>query len=166
MKKLIVATMMASLLFSAVAAHADSHGSTFIPPTLVQYKSNNVRNWSNIFLSNITGEEITCTVRIYDHQGVDVTTNYVANVFTGSYTSGDTPSLGASSTFTIPANGTRELQLYTTNVSAMMGYGIIEWSSTNEKIGKALLGSVHRCTVSGTGTFASAYTDINNGNPF
>ena len=167
MKKITSLLTLACLLMLCSSAFAQgvSHGSTMIPGIYNYYHSANSYNTSYLFLSNITDEPVQCTFKFYGHDGTDIGSR--ADIYTGSNTAGVSVEVATqTNTFTIPANGTYQVSLYTTNQQNIFGYAVVEWSSTNPKIAQALIGSHHIYGRSGAGALFRATDVINNGKPF
>lgn len=160
MKKLMISAVMVLILFGAIPAQAGSSGSTIIPTVVFHYNNDQSYSWVNLMLSSIVDKEVTCSVRVFDQDGIDITDTAISNLYTGSPT-GIQP-VGTSATFNIPAHGSRMLQLYKAALHGTLAHAIIQWSSEDKTIGKALVGSVSsQSTVYGSSTVA-----INNGQPF
>ena len=86
------------------------------------------------------------------------------------YTPGGTTSLTEVSsgvnTFDIPANSTRMFQFYQSGMPAILGYGVIEWTSTDEKQRKALIAGVMTYNRQHVDSDAATKHLVNNGQPF
>ncbi|MCG8550852.1 MAG: hypothetical protein MI799_10665 [Desulfobacterales bacterium] len=170
MKNLLILLFLLLLTFSSSnTVYAESHGSAIIPPMLIYSASDNNYSWIQVILSNITNEAVTCSFKVFGHDGEDITNTFLPAVYSGSYN--DHGNSEPSSSFTIPANGSRRIQLQVKTLCSIIAHGRVEWSSDNEKMNKALVGTLqHRnFACGGTGTslgFGIGYMPINNGMPF
>lgn len=160
MKKLMIPTVMVLMLFGALSAQAGSTGSAIVPTVVLHYNNSQSHSWVNLLLSNIVDKEITCSVQVFDQDGVDITDTVISNLYTGS-PAGIQP-IGTSAVFNIPAHGSRLLQLYKATMHGTLAHAIIQWSSEDKAIGKALVGSVS----SQSTVYGSSSIPINNGQPF
>ena len=131
------------------------------------YFSNSVNyTASKLYLSNITDEEIECSIRFYNDEGIDISAR--ADVYKGSSTTGALVlEHSQTDTFTIPPRGSRVAQYYDATATRYeFGYAIVQWSSTNPAIGKAMLGNHRTLGRGGNGTISYTTDLINNGQPF
>lgn len=166
MKKVLLIAMAFGVLMCGTAlAQGSSHGSAIVPMVITYSYDTYNYTTSQLYLSNITSEEVQCTVRFYDHDGNDI--GALADVYKGHQTAGIGVKIATdTSSFSIPANGTRYLDFYESTTRNQVGYAIVEWESTNVKISKALVGGHRTYGRAGTGTIFNSSTLINNGQPF
>lgn len=162
----MIALAVLVLLSGAIPAHAESVGSTVVPTMFIRWGGPNLLNYVNMKLSNIVNKDVTCTVKLFDHDGNDVTNTLMSSVYTGSATNTSLVSIGTNSTFTIPANGSRNVEFYRKSSCAYLVHGIITWKSEDDTIGKALVGSVEAISAATSSMFGASYIPINNGQPF
>lgn len=165
MKKMMFATVVALTLFGALPAQAASHGSTVVPGIDIYYRTSTDYIATNIYLTNITGEEITCTIKLFDYAGVNITKNFIKGIYDGSHTSASPSSLGTDSTFTIPAKGSRWLRILRASPCRIAAHAIIEWSSEHDAMSQALAGTLRFSNIS-NGKYGVGNMFINNGQPF
>ncbi|WP_147820129.1 hypothetical protein [Salidesulfovibrio onnuriiensis] len=167
MMTVIVSAVLAVLLCGSAFAveTCESKGSAIVPH--IQYRNQGAANnrfWDTINLSNISGSDVIVTVKLYDHAGGRVAGRF--GVYKGSTTdtSINTVATGVE-TFALPAGETRMLTVFKDG-EYFMGYGIIEWCSADEKLGKALTGTVRHYGLNGAaGTYSGEYV-LNGGQPF
>lgn len=114
-------------------------------------------------LTNITGETIKCKVRVYDHDDTDLT--HLSKVVKGGQ-NGWPIIVSGTGDFEIPAHSTRLYwMLPSSGIKRTAGYATIEWSATDAKLRKALIGSIWRVrSWSGGGTDLNS--PLNNSQPF
>ncbi|KAB1443282.1 hypothetical protein [Pseudodesulfovibrio senegalensis] len=165
MKKFMFLIAALMVMAGASTAFAESHGSTLVPAMRDYCYAELKYIATQVYLSNITSEEVECTVRFYDHDGNDIGDE--AKIYTGAYNTSRAKHLSTGSTFSIPANSTRRVAFSDTSAQRhVMGYAIIEWKANNDKIGKALIGAVCYYQRTGTSLYTAGYVQINNGQPF
>lgn len=166
MKRITTAllTLSLALLFCgfAFAEHCfNAKGSTIVPGLITIQKNGGRTDTTNISLSNITDSAVTCRVTIYDHDGNSIAAEY------GNVYSGDSRTIATGTdTFDIPAHSTRIFQFYKVNSNRdIYGHAIIDWTSANENLRKALVGTARHYYWKGDSTWATS-TAVNNGQPF
>ena len=132
--------VVAALLMcgSAMAADFETRGSAVvIGLEAAVITSTNYKKRPKIYVTNISGSDVTCKISLFDHDGNDATSY---TVYTGSSTSYAGALVSSDNApFTIPAGATREINAWP-NVSNenIKGYALIEWSSEASHIRKAL----------------------------
>lgn len=159
--------LIAALMIMAGAsnAYAESHGSILIPMIRYQYKNTNSYILYTVSLSNITDEEVECTIRFFDSDGNENGANIGVCKGSSSNCSGGSCTQG--NTFTIPAHGTRVASISKfPQQCRVYGHAILEWKSNNDKIGKALIGGAYYQLRSGTSAYSISTCYLNNGQPF
>ncbi len=166
MKKLMLALALTLLMCSSVFAMgqecfnakgsllvANVHGSSF---------ASNSNHNTALTVSNITNKAVTCRVTVYDQNGDDISSKGNA------YTTGNNANLikvSAGGTFEIPANSTRIYVIKNSNTTRFAGYGVIEWTSDDAKLRKALIAGMYTFFVGGSEKFTWG-SQLNNGQPF
>lgn len=165
MKRLMLALAMTMLLSVTAFAQEcfNAQGSALVPGLQYFNNSGSLEINENIFLSNITNSEVTCKVTIYDHDGNDVTVH--STVYTGSQDASVPVVATGTGTFKIPAHSTRFLRFYDSANKNLLAYAVVEWTSTDTRARKALIGVVKTYSRNGSSSNASKYL-INNGQPF
>jgi len=165
MKKLMFALAMVMLLCGTAFAEDcfNAKGSAIVPCVMARYHSSSYFVKTNFTISNITDSDVTCRVKVFDHDGNDVSTN--CSVSTGSdSTSYKKLSTGVNE-FVIPAHSTRIYNFFKNNMAkSIAGYAVIEWTSSNENLRKAIVATTRMNGVAGQ--FYSNMSFINNGQPF
>lgn len=167
--------MMRALIFiivSILAQQAYASGGTAIIPHWLSEGTVGTTNHTNLHLhtSNISGTTITVTVTLYDEAGNLISdtddnpaTGLVWGTNVASYTDNSTT---YTARYDIPAHNTSRIIINTPNVSTLeFGYGKIEWSASNNKLGVAM---VAHCWLYRHFSGAVGYLDVtvNNGLPF
>ncbi|TIH07878.1 hypothetical protein D0S45_20480 [Marinifilum sp. JC120] len=170
MMKLIRAGLMSAvmvvLMCSGVFAQGTfiPQGSAVVPGVESAYFKPSERWISTLQITNLTNEEIDCKVTIYNYDGSDVT--HKGEVCRGSSSSSAVIISTGTGLFSIPAHGTRFYRLRATNYKEIInGHAVVQWSSTDPKIHKALMGTMRIEGIVDTTTIMSHIT-INNGQPF
>ncbi|WP_147822611.1 hypothetical protein [Salidesulfovibrio onnuriiensis] len=163
MKKLMLALAMVVMLCASASATVDcfnAKGSALVPSVISRYANDSQFLKTNMDISNITGTEVTCRVKVYDQNGDDVSSN--GSVWIGNSIGGFTQ-LSTGNTFKIPAHSSRLFSFFTDGKS-VNGYAVIEWTSADEDLRKALIAGSRIVGVSGQK--CSSHVLINNGQPF
>ncbi len=167
MKKLMFALAMVMLLCGTAFAEDcfNAKGSAIVPGMYARYSGSNIYQSDHVIISNIDNTAVTCRVTVYDQDGNDVSS------YCKLYTGGDNQTLEELSsgvnTFEIPANSTRLFQFYQSGMTkCMIGYAVIEWTSSDAKQRKSLVASLRSNGKWGSGTFYATQLLINNGQPF
>lgn len=156
--------LVALLCGTAFAETCASKGSTVIPSVRYRLYSSTHQYWHSLDLSNISGSDVTCTVKLFDHTGAQVTDNIIVKEGSTSSTAFTTLPV-ANNTFDIPAGRSRHVIIYKEN-SNFVGYGVIEWCSTDPRLSKALVGTVQRFGINNTnGSYGGEYP-LNAAQPF
>ncbi|WP_147820131.1 hypothetical protein [Salidesulfovibrio onnuriiensis] len=169
MKKLILTTLALVLLMSASASATvdcfNTKGSALVPSMYTYYISNTNWRTSLLHITNITDSEVTCKVTVYDGNGNDVSSysKLLKDSF-GAGTNGEVIATGVS-TFIIPAQATRVFSFHYDNLNKfVMGHAVIEWTSENKTLRKALIAGFRSRAKSGNNF--EAQFPVNNGQPF
>ncbi|WP_291329918.1 hypothetical protein [Desulfovibrio sp. UCD-KL4C] len=170
MKSLMKACVlsMAMLMLMCGAAGADefkAQGSALVAGIDHRYVSVLDFYATSLRLSNITGEPVQCKVTVFNHNGEDITS--YGHVLTGG-SSDLQVILGGTGTFDIPPYSSRIYELKSSTLKqSVTGYAIVEWTSDNSKLRKALIGVITRLRVRPADASTSqTERDINNGQPF
>ena len=162
MKKNIVA-LFTIILMSTFAgpsfAQMDVRGSTIIPSLIYQSAGSTYTN-TYLIITNITNSPVTCRVKTYDHNGNDL--SQYGYVYTGGNSNWAVVSTGAID-FELPAHSARmyTIKNYSPLIS-ILAHSIVEWSSSDVRLRKALVASVY----SGNNFGSHSTFLINNGEPF
>ncbi|KAB1440355.1 hypothetical protein [Pseudodesulfovibrio senegalensis] len=160
----ILALLLSLCSVSSVAAF-ETRGSAFVPCMSASYSNSSVLVRSYIYLTNITGSDVTCRVTFRDHAGDDVTS--YSSVYSGNASGNSAVTIATvNGTFTLPAGETRYLRLSISDTSRLIiGQATIEWASDDPNLRKAIIAYGKRHGVhNDRGTLASI--PINNGQPF
>lgn len=152
------------LFLGATVAYAGSQGSTVVPNIQSQHMSSGAYTSTYINVSNITGKDVTCTIRLYDTVGNDV--GDLTKVYKGSGTSSDSILVSEGKTFTLPAHATYLLSFYKQTPHLLTGYAVIEWESADNTIVKALVAGVKHLQKVNSNAYGISFGNINNGQPF
>lgn len=166
----LLAMVLTVFVFGSASAQSTFEGRGSAIVTAVEAINDSHNNTSNeIFITNITGSTVTCKVTFYDQNGNDVTeiSNY-CRVMTGSdSSSGLTTVASGTGTFDLPPFSTRMvLYRYTSSQSKhMMGHAVIEWTSQDSRLRKALTAKMRYSRFTSTQGWASS-SPINGGQPF
>ena len=169
LKKVLFTVLLSVTVFSNAMATSTfiPQGSALVPGVLARQQSNGEKEYSYIFLTNITSETVNCRVTVYDHDGNDVT--YSSKILTGSSShNGDfNPIASGTGEFTIPPHSSRIFSFWILNSSktVMFGHAVVEWNSDDPKTRKALIGLFNRKHL-GTSRAYGGDILINNGQPF
>lgn len=167
--KIVFMTAMLTLLLCGVAfaqTTFEARGSAIV--TGLEATSSTTSTYTDkttLWLTNISGNEITCKITMKDHDGNDVSA--MTDVYTGnnSATQVQLVSSGAG-TFTLPAGATRYAILWDPSMNKhIFGHIIIEWDSENTSLRKALMVDGRRYTHSG-GNLLSDNVQVNGGAAF
>lgn len=166
MKKFMFLIAALMVMAGASTAFAESHGSILIPAVQYHYKTSKANLKYTLSLSNITDEEIECTVRFFDSDGND--NGALVKIYKGSNDAYSTGAYTSGNTFTIPAHGTRLVGISSGPQQCfVIGHAILEWKSNNDRIGKALIGGIRYLQRSGTSySYGISHGYLNNGQPF
>lgn len=164
MKKALFSFALVLLLSAtAFAADFDAKGSAIVPNINgSSYSSTSYVNTS-LTITNITGTDVKCRVTIIDHDGRDVSA--WGKVLTGGDTAGLKVLATHTNTFDIPANSTRVYWIKESKSVRFIGYGVIEWTSTEPMHRKALIAGMYSMSRSGDEKYAYGFP-VNDGQPF
>lgn len=164
MKKLMLTLAMIMLLCTAAVAQEAfaPKGSAIV--TGLCTRSGTWTDNVNIYVTNISGSEISCKVIVFDHDGKDITSH--CNVLSGSPSANTATTIAAGTgSFNLSASATRVVNL-PHNLSGMVyGHAVIEWTSTDPKVRKALISTVKQMKSRDSKTYGFS-TPVNNGQPF
>ncbi|MDC7217953.1 MAG: hypothetical protein PQJ28_02905 [Spirochaetales bacterium] len=170
MMKSIRAGLMSAVLVVLMCGAAFAQGS-FVPQgsTTVPFMTfwANSKNYyrTNIYLSNITSSNLKCKVTPFDHDGYEVP-QYL-NVLSGNNSGSSAHISVGVEEFDIPAHSTRCVTIKVTDsVKAIYGYALIEWSSDDSVLRRALIGDVRKYGLGAGGQPYGGHYPLNNGQPF
>ncbi|GKT33194.1 hypothetical protein ADUPG1_002416, partial [Aduncisulcus paluster] len=135
MKIVLAMTMVLLMSGGAMAQGFNAQGSAVVPNLVYFFQSGTYWSVPYITLSNITGENVTCNIAVYDDSGNDIT--HRATVNAGGTTNWSVVSKGTG-VFEIPPYSTRMFHLWDSSSKiCTVGYATIEWKSDNLKLRKA-----------------------------
>lgn len=167
MKKLMIAVVMVAMLVTVAVAEVqtgfNAQGSALVPGLMARHRNANYYIQSNLIISNITDSAVTCRVMVFDHDGNDISS--YCYVTTGdNSTEFKKISTGVNS-FEIPAHSTRGFYFFKANMQkSVLGHAVIEWTSDNKRLRKALIASSGLDAIAGQ--YYSNRAFVNNGQPF
>lgn len=168
MKKLLFAFALVMLMCgSAFAVECFSaKGSAVVTGVrVINYGATN-NDQSEITVSNVSNTSVTCKVTVFDHAGNDITSS--CTVFSGKYngSAGSTLIASGTGTFELPAGNTRVVSVWNGNVNTVVyGHAVIEWTSADNKLRKALIASLRTWARNGSANYCT-HTMTNGGQPF
>ncbi|QJB56149.1 hypothetical protein [Pseudodesulfovibrio sp. zrk46] len=137
-----------------------AQGGTVVPGLLTYYSSTTANAASHLYVSNVSGSNVTCKVTVFDKDGNDVTASY-SQVFSG----GTNVSTGTG-TFDLPAGSTRMYRFKTSQGGgSIYAYALIEWKSDDPRLRKALVAMHYRQQAIGS-SYQMSDTSVNGGMPF
>ena len=118
------------------------------------------------WVTNISGSEITCRFKVYDHDGNDISS--LIDVFTGNNTASSAVMLtSGAQPFTLPAGATRFVRIWDENMDKLIhGHAVIEWSSEDPNIKKALMAIGRWYHYSKSNYALAGSIPVNGGQPF
>ncbi len=163
---LIVALLLVASVGSVAFAYGDtaSGRATATSINLWYYDGNNYHA-TLAYLTNITDTEVSCTVNFYSSDGEAY--NSVLKVYKGNKTGSSVILTDESNSFKIPAHSTRCVEFKDlSKKNNTFGYAVIEWSSADTMVNKALIGSLRKYGRAGAGTLFGTCSEINGGQPF
>lgn len=165
---LLSLTLLVLFCGSALAETTFNGRGSAIVNNVRAYNPNSTYNEQTEFaVTNISGSAVTCRVTVYDHDGTDVTS--ICNVYSGNKNS-TSSALIASGTgqFELPAGNTRVVSFHAADASVgiIYGHAVIEWSSADTNLRKALIASLRVFARTGADSTGTSLTMINNGQPF
>ena len=159
----VVLSMVVVLMMcdGAMAEEFYAQGGALVPNIRYIVSSDRVWMYPEIVLTNITNDTVQCQVRVYDADGLDLTSRGAA--YKGGTTS--TVNIGAGGNFEIPPHSSR---MYVVLVAGSkintLGHAEIQWMSSDSKARKALIGGG---TIRKKNDYRSDTSFlINQGNPF
>ncbi|WP_147822610.1 hypothetical protein [Salidesulfovibrio onnuriiensis] len=164
MKKLMFAFALVLLLCGSAVAVEDcfnAQGSALVPDVKSRYGNNSQFIITCMTISNITDSAVTCRVNVYDDFGNDVSTS--CHVSVGGVAGGFKYESTGQNTFELAAHATRTYVFKSSSIG-MAGYAVIEWTSTNKKLRKALIASSRYEGMAGS--YFASRSLVNNGQPF
>ncbi len=170
MKSLMRACVLsvAMLMLMCGAAGADDfypQGSVLVPNLIFQQYNANNFFYQYITITNITDKSVKCRISVYNNDGNDVTS--LGRYCTGSSSAGVGIQVSSGSgEIDLPAHSTRLFALDGANTPQVFhGYAVIEWSSSDSQMRKALLAGGW-CLRNSGGEQSGGQITINNGQPF
>lgn len=160
-----VALVVLTVMSGAAVETFTPQGSTIVPTVMGRYTSVTSRVITQIHVTNITNDAVTCKITVFDHDGNDVT--QYSKVYSGSNDPDNLVLLSSGTgTIELPANSARLLSFGIPSMPLnVIGHAVIEWSSADGKARKALMGTVYTYSQYGSVGSYSQYV-INNGQPF
>ncbi|WP_147822615.1 hypothetical protein [Salidesulfovibrio onnuriiensis] len=164
MKKLMFAFVLVLLLCgSAVAEEVFvSHGSAVV--TGIQCRKGTWTDVFNLFVTNISGSEVTVKVTLFDHDGNDRSS--ICKVSTGSASGNGATSVSTGTgTFTLPAGATRIVAAPSSLNGMIYGHAVIEWTSADSRLKKALMATLQKTISYGDKSYGFM-ANVNGGQPF
>ncbi len=166
-KYLLLAAIMTMLMCGAAsAADFETRGSAVVTGIQVASSSSSTAYTSSgIWVTNISGTDVTCKITAFNHYGDDIS-SYI-DVLVGSATSTGSSTLGSGGgAFSLPANETRMVRIYDSGLNkSHYGYALIEWSSEDATVRKAIIAQGNRYTYM-SGALQSSTLAVNSGQPF
>ncbi|WP_432738313.1 hypothetical protein [Maridesulfovibrio sp. FT414] len=162
--KILLAIAMIIIMCESAFSQSSFYpqGSVIVPGITYAYTRADYYVRPTIVLNNITDKTIQCRVRVYDHNGEDKTA--LGRVYTGG-TNYTILSSGIGD-FEIPPYSSRWFNMDNIPVQySFLGHATIEWSSSDQKAKKALMGKVWNMRVTSV-SICDAFEPINNGQPF
>lgn len=161
---LMMAAFLICLSSPAVATDTfAARGSAVVPGVHMRYVSSTLYYSVKLDISNTTGIDVKCKVTVYDGQGNDVTTT-VGEVYEVS-TAGANIVSSVNGEFDLPALSTRFFLIQTSYAYLMDGHAVIEWTSENTTLRKAIIASKQIVAASSTSS-ARSEIPINGGQIF
>ncbi|MGL1864225.1 MAG: hypothetical protein OCC46_17045 [Pseudodesulfovibrio sp.] len=163
-KYLMLALAVTMIVGTAASASAfEARGSAVV--TGMQARDSTWDDISNIYVTNITGSDVSCRITVYDHNGNDVTS--LCKVYTGASAGGGMVLVSSGTgTLDLPASNSRSIQFSKSGAAGIIiGHAVIEWSSEDTKLRKALIANMWKIQASGDKTYGSMVT-INGGQSF
>jgi len=150
---------------SASATSFETRGSAVVNSMRARYYNSISYVVSHLWITNITGSDVTCRVSFYDHAGNDVTS--YCKVLSGSESSADHVTISTGTgTFELPAGQSRFVSLGLSNTNRnIQGYAVIEWSSADSLVRKPLI-AVGSCYTRSGDRAGYMTIPINGGQPF
>ncbi len=164
--KLLLATAMILVMSGGAMAEGTfvPQGGITVPGMVYLYTSSSNHVLPRILLTNITGETVQCKVRVYDHDGTDITA--LSKIVKGGQSSWPTIATGTGD-FEIPAHTTRVYWMEpSSSAKRVAGYATIEWSSSDTKVRKSLLGAIWRLRSTSSASYTDTIIPLNNSQPF
>lgn len=149
----------------AQATEFQTRGSAVVTGMDSRYIHSTAREESNFWITNIAGSTVTCRVTFYDHDGNDITS--YCSIYSGNNSNGSSVLIASGTgTFTLPAAATRYVQLSVGTASkCIRGHAVIEWTSEDTSIRKALIAQGRRNRIEGDRSEAISIS-VNNGQAF
>ncbi len=145
-KYLMLALVVTMIVGTAASASAfEARGSAVITGVAGRVGSSSTYyDFTEVNVTNIAGSAVTVRVKVYDHDGTDVT--QYCTVYTGDSSRPSIVTIATGTgTFELQPAATRKVlfQLAVTNKN-IFGHAVIEWSSTDEKLRKAIIAHARR----------------------
>ncbi len=144
----------------------ETRGSAVATGVLALSSSTSYMVQSTLYVTNVSGADVSCKVTFYDQDGNDMSS--ILSVYSGNNSGvGNTTISTGNAPFSLPAGNTRSISTYKTNLNKrIMGHAVIEWSSENGTIRKALIAEGRRITSSGSNSAYGSTITVNGGQPF
>ncbi len=112
-------------------------GSAIVPDVTAWQKDSTNSEYTKLHLTNITGSNIHVKIKVYNHDGLDVT--YYGKVYTGSSTYKYVTVASGTGEFDMPAHSSRVFLFVAPSQMLICGNAVVEWSSDDMQLHKALL---------------------------
>lgn len=150
---------------TALAVGFNARGSAVVNGVKLTSSGSTTYIETRIYVTNITGSQVTGRVTIYDQDGNDVTS--YCSVYTGDQSSKNIKLLeSGTGTFELPAASTRVVRFCKANLNkCIVGHAVIEWSSDDTHLRKALIATSMRIKYQTDQAFSTMVT-ANGGNSF
>ncbi|ACS78348.1 hypothetical protein [Maridesulfovibrio salexigens] len=130
-------------------------GSAFVSGIAYHNDGNFAGPMVDISVSNVTGKTIECKITILDDDGNDMSS--MGSIVRGGMNSYTVVKSGTGS-FSLPPHATRKFTMeYSSAVKYMLGQAIVQWSSDDPNLARALTASVVQ---------AGSASPLNGGQPF
>ncbi len=167
-KAIIAAAMLTLIMCTSAFASTtfETRGSAIATGIIAISSSTSYQIKPTMLLSNISGVDVECRVTVFDQDGNNVSS--INDVYSGnsSGTNAVLVSTGAAA-FTIPAGATRNINMWDSNMNKqIIGHALIEWSSADGNVRKALIGGGRVITTNGGYSSYSTTFSVNGGMPF
>ncbi len=166
MKGCVLSVAMLVLMCGVAGAQEcfSAQGSALVPGLNFLYYDSHHYQFADLNLTNITDKRVQCKVSFYDHAGNDIT--YFGIIYSG----GSNAVIVSTGTgdFELPAHSSRIFSLRTSTPIWTLAYAVVEWTSDDPMLRKALIGRTRMWGYGGDGgSFPyQSSTLINTGQPF
>ncbi len=167
--KIIITAAMLTLIMCGSAfatANFEARGSAVATGFLSTSSSTTYKEMTTMMVSNISGVDVDCKVTIYDSNGNDISS--IIDVYKDNTSSTSAILVSSGSVpFTIPAGATRKVNTWKPNMNKQLfGHILIEWSTEDGNVRKALIAEGRLVSTNGSGPAYSSTLNINSGQPF